>query len=222
MPTSDSDGHVDTGTPSGRASTNETTKRLLEVAAQEFIEHGYEAARVNDIARRAGVTAGAVYARWHHKPDVLVAALEHIFDQILPERRLKQSGTDAMKPPDMIAMLGASLLTGDEQRDVMVQVFGSARNNDAIQACLQRFLNEEAEQLSGLVELGKEAGFCDPGLTTAAISLLCQAIGIGTHLLITAGRDDRHVPSEDEWNELLWRLISAVGPQTQAAPITDP
>ena len=209
---------VGSGTPSRRATTEETTRRLLEIAAQEFMERGYEAAPVNEIARGAGVTAGAVYARWHDKSDVLVAALEHVFEQILPDGRLKQSGTDALQPPDMVAILGASLLARDERRDVMVQVFGSARNNEAIRACLQQFFNEEADQLSDIVEVGKEAGFCDPGLSTAAISLLCQAIGIGTHLLITAGRDDRRVPSEDEWNELLWRLISAVGPQTQARP----
>ena len=182
------------------------------------MERGYEAARVNDIARRAGVTGGAVYARWHHKSDVLVAALEHVFKQILPDSRLKQSGTDGLQPPDMMALLGTSLLVDDELRDVMVQVFGSARNNAEIQACLQRFLNEEAEQFSDIVELAKDSGFCDPGLSTAAISLLCQAIGIGVHLLMSAGRDSRHVPAEDDWEALLWRMINAVSPQTPPLP----
>ena len=124
MPTSGSDERIGSDSPSRRASTEETTRRLLEVAAQEFMERGYEAARVNDIARRAGVTGGAVYARWHHKSDVLVAALEHVFKQILPDSRLKQSGTDGLQPPDMMALLGTSLLVDDELRDVMVQVFG--------------------------------------------------------------------------------------------------
>ena len=214
----DTNKRVGNGSPSRRTSTEETTRRLLEIAAQEFMERGYEAARVNDIARGAGLTAGAVYARWHHKSDVLVAALEHVFEQILPDRRLKQSGTDALQPPDIMAILGASLLAHDELRDVMVQVFGSARNNEAIRACLQQFLNEEADQLGDIVEVGKSAGFCDSGLSTAAISLLCQAIGIGVHLLMSAGRDSRHVPAEDDWEALLWRLINAVSPQTPPLP----
>ena len=220
----DSDEQIDTnervgsGSPSRRTSTEATTRRLLEIAAQEFMERGYEAARVNNIARGAGVTAGAVYARWHHKSDVLVAALEHVFEQILPDRRLKQSGTDALQPPDMMAILGASLLARDELRDVMVQVFGSARNNEAIRVCMQRFLDEEADQLSDIVELGKNAGFWDPGLSTAAISLLCQAIGIGVHLLMSAGRDSRHVPADDDWEALLGRLINVVSPPTPPLP----
>ena len=103
-----------------------TTRRLLELAAEEFIERGYELARVNNIARRAGLTAGAMYGRWPHKEDVMVAALDHIFEQILPERQLKGAGIDTMRPPDVMERLGDSLLSMDQRRDVLVQVFGCA------------------------------------------------------------------------------------------------
>lgn len=46
---------------------DDTTRRLLDAAAQAFVEHGYERAAVSDIARRAGVTTGAVYPRWPRK-----------------------------------------------------------------------------------------------------------------------------------------------------------
>ena len=193
-----------------RNEVDETTRRLLELAAEEFIERGYEAARVNDIARRAGLTAGAMYGRWPRKTDVMVAALDHIFEQILPERRLEGAGADTMEPPDMMALLGASLLSKDERRDVLVHVFGGARNNDAIRERLQEFLDEEARQLGRIVEEGKEAGFCDPAYSTAAVAFVCQAIGIGAHLLHAAGLDDRHIPSDSDWNTLLHSLINAV------------
>lgn len=193
-----------------RNKADETTRRLLELAAEEFIERGYELARVNDIARRAGLTSGAVYGRWPHKEDVMVAALDHIFEQILPERRLKGGGVDTMKPPDMVALLGASLLSNDQHRDVLVQAFGSARNNDGISERLQAFLDEEARQLGHLVEEGKEAGFCDPAYSTAAVAFVCQAIGIGAHLLHAAGLDDRYIPSDSDWDTLLRSLINAV------------
>ena len=193
-----------------RNKIDETTHRLLELAAEEFIERGYELARVNDIGRRAGLTAGAVYGRWHHKEDVMVAALDHIFEQILPGRRLEGAGAGTVEPPDMMALLGASLLSNDERRDVLVQVFGSARNNDAIRERLQGFLDEEARQLGQIVEEGKEAGFCDPAYSTAAVAFVCQAIGIGAHLLHAAGLDDRYVPSDSNWSTLLRSLINAV------------
>ena len=191
--------------------SEQTTLRLLDAAAAEFMEHGYEAARVSSIARRVGLTVGAVYARWPHKSDVVVAALDHIFHQILPDRRIKEWVEGEARSSDMMALLGESLLSLDESRDVMVHVFGSARNNGEVRDCLQGFLNEEARQLSYLIEEGKEAGLCDPAFSTAAMALMCQAIGIGTHLVLSAGLDDDLIPSQEEWSVLLRNLISSVG-----------
>ena len=193
-----------------RNEVDETTRRLLELAAEEFIERGYDLARVNDIARRAGLTAGAMYGRWPRKTDVMVAALDHIFEQILPERMLKGTGADTMKPPDMMEHLGDSLLSMDKRRDVLVQVFGSARNNEAIRERLQDFLDEEARQLGYVIEEGKEAGFCDPAYSTAAVAFLSQALGIGAHLLLAGGLDDSYIPSDSDWNTLLQSVINAV------------
>lgn len=216
----DSTGAIDA--PSRRSGTADTTRRLLDAAAEEFLARGYEAARVSDIARRGGVTTGAVYARWRNKNEVLVAALDHIFHQILPEQRLKSLGGMGTRPDDMMTALGASLVAPNDMRDVMVQVFGSARNNEAIRASLQRFLNEEADQLRGIVEIGKDLELCDPDLSTAALSLLSQAIGLGTDLLLTAGLDERNLPTEDEWDTVIARLIAAVAPATSSATESDP
>ena len=196
--------------------------RLLDAAAEEFLERGYEAARVSEIARRAGVTTGAVYGRWRNKSEVLVAALGHVFEQILPEQRIKSSGAIGTRPDEMISILGASLVAPNELRDVMVQVFGSARTNPAIRLSLGQFLNEEADQLRGIIEVGKNADLCDPDISTAAISLLCQAVGLGTDLLLTAGLEERNLPTEDEWNTLITRLISALGPATSPDTASDP
>ena len=196
-----------------RRNPDETTARLLEAAAREFIERGYEAARVSDIARSAGVTTGAVYARWPHKADVIVAALEHIFAKILPERELDNLGGDEAGAFEKLALLGANLLAFDEHRDVTTQVFGSARNNEAIRRCLLDFLDVEVQQLGRIVSQMKDDGFIDPAYSTTAIAFICQALGIGSHLLITSGLAERHVPSEDEWSGVLRALISGMSPR---------
>ena len=176
------------------------------------MERGYDGSRISQIARRAGLTSGAVYARWPHKPDVLAAALDHALRRALPEQGLEQFGTDPPEPADILRILGASRLGGDEQRDVMVQVFGSARNNEAIRACLVRFLNEESRRLGDLVEIGKEQGVCDPSYSTAAITLLWHSVALGAQLLVSAGLDERYVPDDDAWTVLLWTVIRAVCP----------
>ncbi|MCE2513259.1 MAG: TetR/AcrR family transcriptional regulator [Acidimicrobiia bacterium] len=201
-------------TPRRRSGTHETTERLLRAAASEFVEHGFDAARVSAIARRAGLTSGAVYARWPNKSDVMVAALEYIFQQSLLASRIKKSGVDGMKPPDVIETLGANLLEPDESRDVLVQVFGSARNNEKIKECLLTYLNQDAQQITEVVEESKQAGLVDPELSTAAMSLMCRATALGAHLLVSAGLDDRYVPTQDEWNRLISTLIGATAPRS--------
>ena len=198
-----------------RRGVDETTRRLLEAAAAEFVEHGYDKAVVSDIARRAGVTTGAVYARWPHKSDVMVAALDRILDEILPEQRIKDLGVDHLPVAEVLHALGVNLLASDATQDVLVQVFGSARNNVAVRERLQQFLNDQADQLSHLVEKGKDEGLVDPEFSTTAMALVIQAIGIGAHLLLSAGRDDRHVPAHDDWTDLVSALISRLSPPDQ-------
>ena len=55
------------------ADAAETARRILETATAHFAEHGYAAASVDDIARTAGVTRGAVYHHYDSKPRLFAA-----------------------------------------------------------------------------------------------------------------------------------------------------
>ena len=190
-----------------RAVPTEVTGRLLDAAVSSFARHGFAGARVSEIARRAGLTTGAIYARWPSKADLLAAAVDHALCPILPARRLKDLDAAPMRPHDMIAMFNSGIAGAEQARDVTIQAAGSAAASDAIAAALAGFLNEEAQQLGCIIEAGKDAGIVDPELDTAALALLCQAVGIGTHLVLSAGPDKSHVPSADKWDALVAKLI---------------
>jgi AcrR family transcriptional regulator len=57
----------------GAPAREETRRRLQQAAAEEFIEHGYAAATVNRIAKRAGVTVQTLYLAWGSKRALLRA-----------------------------------------------------------------------------------------------------------------------------------------------------
>ena len=196
--------------PHRRGNSEETARRVLDAAAAEFVERGYDKAVISDIARRAGVTPGAVYPRWPHKSDLMAAALDHLLEQLVPENRMKDLGLVEMPTADVIAVWGADLLQSDSVKDVLVQVFGSARNNAAVRDRLQRFVNDQADQFNSLVERGKSEGYVDPDVDSVALTMFVQAVGIGTHLLLSAGLEDRHVPSEQNWVELLLQMPQSV------------
>ncbi len=56
--------------------TEATRKKLLDSAEQVFAREGFEAARLEDIASRAGYTRGAFYANFEGKEDIFFALLE--------------------------------------------------------------------------------------------------------------------------------------------------
>ena len=56
--------------------TEETRSRLLRAAEKIFFRDGFEAAKLEDIAARAGYTRGAFYANFESKEDLFLAMLE--------------------------------------------------------------------------------------------------------------------------------------------------
>jgi AcrR family transcriptional regulator len=68
---------VATSAPSRQAARTAATRRKLLLAAEQtFARDGYEAARLEDIAARAGYTRGAFYANFDSKEDIFFALLE--------------------------------------------------------------------------------------------------------------------------------------------------
>lgn len=70
------DGGMSRQRRAGAASRAETKRRLLAAAEAEFLEHGYVAATVSRIARRAEVTVQTLYLAWGSKRALLSAYME--------------------------------------------------------------------------------------------------------------------------------------------------
>lgn len=49
---------------------------LLEAALALFVEHGFAATRIEDVAQQAGVSKGTVYLYWSSKEDLLRAVIQ--------------------------------------------------------------------------------------------------------------------------------------------------
>jgi AcrR family transcriptional regulator len=52
--------------------------QILDAAFEEFVSQGYAATRVEDIARRVGVTKGTIYVYFETKEDLFSAMVRHI------------------------------------------------------------------------------------------------------------------------------------------------
>lgn len=72
-----------------------TRARLLDAAKQVFARRGFHAASVEEIAREAGATTGAIYSNFAGKEDLFLALFEeHVASQVAKYREIFARGAN--------------------------------------------------------------------------------------------------------------------------------
>ena len=194
--------------------SDDITDRLLTAAIEVFTERGIEKAGVALIARRAGLTTGAIYSRWEGKQDLLLDALDVVLMQQIAQ--LLAVGPDA-SAADVLGSLGADLMNREAAGDaLMLEALVMARRDPAFRTTLRDRMADEESHLATLIDNGKDAGIIDPTLSTRAILTLCQAISLG---FVVMGAIEKPTADADEWSTVIDRLVTAALPATDPVPI---
>ena len=182
------------------------TVRLLAAAVDEFTEKGFEKAGVAAIARRAGVTTGAIYSRWTGKHEMMIDAI----DLVMMDQLDQLLSSDIASATDILSALGAELVVRSPMADALLaEAMVISRRDPEFHALLHRRVSEQMEKFATVIDEGKQQGLIDPALSTNAIVTLCHAITIGFAMF---GSFDRELPSAADWNLVIERLITAAGP----------
>ena len=192
--------------------SDDITDRLLTAAIEVFTERGIEKAGVALIARRAGLTTGAIYSRWEGKEDLLLDPLDVVLMQQIAQ--LLAVGPDA-SAADVLGSLAADLMKREAAGDaLMLEALVMARRDPAFRTTLRDRMTDEESHLATLIDNGKDAGIIDPTLSTRAILTLCQAISLG---FVVMGAIEKPTADADEWNTVIHRLVTAALPATGPA-----
>lgn len=191
----------------------------MDAAASAFGENGFEGARVSHIARRCGLTTGALYARWLTKQELFLAAVEHRASKGAE----KVAGRSDLSTLEKLAVMGSALTAAgdDEAGNLLLEACVIARRDEEMIEGVARSLDEEAAVIAAIIEEGKAAGEIDPALSTDAIVFACQSLSLGVRLAAAAAPRRRGQPSADDWNELLARFITFIGPNDEEADVSD-
>jgi AcrR family transcriptional regulator len=191
------------------ADRDEVRDRLVEAAAEVFAERGYEGAGVAEIARRAGLTTGAIYGRFSGKAELLTETLRAESGEQLDQ--LFAAGDRTPDAARLIRNVGSQLPVRPRTRKqfLLLEAFVAARRDPELAAVLRRDVGEARGTFRRLVELGQRAGDLDPSLDTEAIVHFSQAVALG-FLLYEAL--DAPSPDLDRWSELIARLVEGLQP----------
>jgi AcrR family transcriptional regulator len=184
-----------------------TRDRLLAAAAAVFAEKGYDGAGVQEIARRAGFTTGAIYGRFRGKADLLLAAMEanshDEFEALFAEHRFEGRATD------ILTTVGSHLVTEefDNGQALLLEAFVAGRRDPEVAGMLRRLIDERTASLTALVAEAKSTGAIDSELDTYSIVRFCHAVALGFLLF---GAIDLGRPDPGPWEMLIERLVDAV------------
>jgi AcrR family transcriptional regulator len=153
--------------------TASTRAALLAATVDSLVERGYRATTTADVARRAGVSYGALLHHYPTKADLLCAAVAHVLESRTAEFR------------KAMADLPAQTITRDAAIDVLWSMFQgptftawlemsvAARTDTELAAAFEHVARDFAEaSVEQFRELFPEDTAADPELPRVAIAIL--------------------------------------------------
>jgi AcrR family transcriptional regulator len=183
-----------------------TRERLVEAAQEVFRAEGYERARVQDIARAAGMTTGAIYGNYRDKAELLLAAMAAGSAAEVESLLEADSG---LSPRDVLAALGRRMQQPTGDRPLLLDAVVSARRDPALAELVRGALARRSERFAALVERGQATGDVDPELEVDALTRFCLTLALGSLVV----RELQLAPPDPRsWDTLLERLLDAVSP----------
>jgi AcrR family transcriptional regulator len=170
-----------------------TRDALLEATARGLSRHGYTNLALEQVARDAGYTRGALYHQFASKDDLVLATVEWIEETWWREmRRVLTPGAEPVTALCAVARTHAVLCRRDIARVRMVlTVEFSGRDHPigkAVAAASERVL----EVATALIEQGRRSKSIPPGppAHVAALAVLGAVEGLVSHLAGHVAHDE--------------------------------
>jgi AcrR family transcriptional regulator len=166
---------------------------------------------VSEIARRAGLTTGAIYSNFSGKAELLLEAIdvraEDEFEQLFNEHRFQGKATDILQT------VGAHLVSAapaSADSHLLLEAITTARRDPEVAAMLAARIEARAGRMAALIEEAKLDGTIAEDLDTLALVRFCHAVSLGMLNLKALSLD---LPDPAPWGDLIAQLVGALAPQ---------
>lgn len=185
--------------------------QILEAAFAVFKEHGYAAARVEDVAERVGVSKGTIYVYFPSKAELFKEVVRSILAPLM-EHKFELTQTHSGSAEELLRMhldFGyASILMDDTPREFMrLMIAEGARVPELVDFYVEEVMKWGVENLRGVLRHGIETGefapdvlerFPEPDVLIGPAVYMCV-----TQMLV----GDRHGIDVEAWKRSHLDLI---------------
>lgn len=187
-------------TPKGEA----TRTRLVELAGAIFADEGYSAASVRDIARRSGLSSGAIYGAFSGKADLLAAAVD---ERIRAEIDTVPAPVLDRSLPEIDAFQFAHAPERHELRVLLLEAACAARTDDGVRDRMRDALSARIDLATDAHEEWRERAGVDADLDMRTLVLLLWAADLGLAILEGNGVEP---PDPQAWSDLVLRFLKSM------------
>src|SRR3954454_3607084 len=184
-----------------------TRARLIDASIEVFREQGYERARVQDIARAAGLTTGAIYANYRDKAELLLAAIAA--GSAAEVETLLDAGSPR-SPRELLATLGTRMAFREHERPLLLDAVVASRRDPELAALLRDALAQRHARFGALIARGQNEDAIDPEIEVDTLTRFCITLALGS-LVVRAL--DLEQPNPDSCQALIDRLLDAISPE---------
>jgi AcrR family transcriptional regulator len=148
---------------------------LLESAARGLSRYGYGNLVLEEVAREAGYTRGALYHQFKDKEDLALAVVEWV-----NENWMREVGAPAKQEPDPVAELitlargHAVFCRRDIARVVMALRVEFSGQDHPVGREIERISETGVKRVARLINAGRRDGSIPPGPPARAVALACM------------------------------------------------
>lgn len=161
-------------------------ERIREAALNRFLSNGYHSTSVDDIAKDAGITKGAVYFYFESKSAVLFALLEEIERLVVDGliARLEAAGPSAQD--QLVAAIHSQGATAADRSRYLIlftiAMVEFAGTGDPIETRLREIYARFTEVMEKIVVRGQVTGEFSPNVRARELTAIVLALEHGTLL----------------------------------------
>jgi AcrR family transcriptional regulator len=154
---------------------------LLEAAARGLSRYGYGHVRLEDVAREAGYTRGALYHQFKDKAELAMAVIEWV-----DENWMREVGEPARSAPDPLSELialargHAVFCRRDIARVVMALRVEFSGYDHPVGREIERIYETGVERFARLIRAGRRVGSIPPGPPARTVALAFMGALEGT------------------------------------------
>jgi AcrR family transcriptional regulator len=197
----------------------ERQQAILDVAAEEFAEHGFDGASYNRIIERAGISKGSAYYYFEGKEDLYVTVLETTLAGLVDEVGTWTPPGDAggfwrQLRRAYFALYG--FVMGDARSARLIRGLSQVRSNPKLQASWLRLEAPLMAWFGRVLADGREVGAVRRDVPEDLLLVALMGMGQATDLWLLAQRERQGERASRRSAEQVFSLLKELvaGPRT--------